>query len=126
MHLIFILIMLFASRSVIADDVKSVDTGVKHVVLCWLKEPGNHTHKNKLIETSRELTIIPGILDLKVGEAVPSDRPIVDDSFDVGIVMSFADVASMQSYLSHEEHVRRVKAVFAPSCRKIQVYDIQY
>lgn len=100
--------------------------GVKHVVLCWLKEPGNALHAARVIQISNELRNIPGILDLAAGTAVPSDRPVVDDSFDVGIVITFADAAGLQAYLDHPEHVSRVRDTLRPLCARVQIYDIRY
>lgn len=102
------------------------DGGIKHVVLCWLAEPGNSAHLHKVIEASRQLRAIPGIDDLSVGPSVPSQRPVVDDSFDVGVVMDFRDQATMNAYLDHPEHLGRVQQIFQPLCGRIRIYDIAY
>ena len=102
------------------------DTGIKHIVLCWLNDPGNQAQIQQVIKTSYELTVIPGVLDLQAGTALQSERNIVDDSFDVGIVMSFNNAREMNNYLNHEEHVRRVKNDLLPLCQRILVYDISY
>lgn len=103
-----------------------IDTGIHHVVLCWLNDPGNTAHRNQVIETSRELRAIPGIQDLAVGRPLASERPIVVDSFDVGVVMKFADRNALQAYLDHPEHVSRVRRILQPLCGRILVYDIEY
>ena len=102
----------------------TTETGIKHVVFCWLKQPGDEQLQDKLLQASRELSTIPGVIDISAGRAVPSDRPIVDDSFDIGIVMSFSSHTAMQEYLVHPEHIRRVQEVILPLCQRIQVYDI--
>ena len=101
-------------------------TGIKHLVLCWLKQPDHVEDINRVIETSKELSAIPGIIDIAAGTAIASDREIVDDTFDVGLVMTFENVDTMKSYLSHEDHIRRVNLVFRPLCQRILVYDIAY
>lgn len=98
---------------------------IEHVVLCWLENPGDE-NRDKVIETTRELAAIPGVMDLRVGPALPSDREVVDDSFDVGISMSFRNHDEMEKYIDHEEHVRRLKEVFLPLCREIRVYDFSF
>lgn len=98
---------------------------IEHVVLCWLEEP-NKGNRNKVIETSRELAAIPGVMDLRVGPALPSEREVVDDSFDVGISMSFRNHEDMENYRNHEEHVRRLKEVLLPLCKNIRVYDFLF
>jgi len=102
------------------------DAGIKHVVMCWLKEPGNAAHHEIVARVSRELEIIPEVRDMVVGAPVPSDRPNVEDSFDVGIVMSFRDEAALNAYLEHPEHVRRVQTTLAPLCARVQILDIRY
>ena len=109
-----------------AMNAETPDKGIKHVVLCWLNDPGNQAHIQQVIKTSYELTVIPGVLDLQAGTALKSERKIVDDSFDVGIVMSFNNANEMNDYLSHKEHVRRVKNDLLPLCQRILVYDISY
>jgi Stress responsive A/B Barrel Domain len=100
--------------------------GIKHVVLCWLKDADNPANLETVLETSRQLQSIALINDMIVGRPLASDRAIVDDSFDVGVVMDFRKQEDLEQYLVHEEHIRRVKDVLAPQCQRIQVYDITY
>ena len=100
--------------------------GVEHVVLCWLKEPGNADAAAEVIRVSRELRHIPGVLSLVAGPPLRSDRPLVDDSFDVGIVMSFANPETLAAYINHPEHVRRVTEKLQPLCGQIRIHDIRY
>ena len=97
--------------------------GVEHVVLCWLNEPGNAAHRDQVIRTTRELLMIPELRRLVVGQPLASERAIVDDSFDVGIVMNFEDAPALQRYLEHPEHVRRVREILQPLCQRVLVYD---
>ena len=101
-------------------------SGVVHVVLCWLKEPRNADAAAEVIRVSRQLRDIPGVLSLVAGPPLPSDRPLVDDSFDVGIVMSFANPETLAAYLNHPEHVRRVTEKLQPLCGQIRIHDIRY
>ena len=63
------------------------------------------------------------MLEVRVGEVVPSGRDIVDDSFDVGILLSFADAERMQAYIEHPDHRRAVRQVLLPLVERILVYD---
>ena len=65
------------------------DPRIVHVVLTWLNEPTNEKHRNMVIKASEEFLKIPGVLDVGVGRPLMSDRDIVDDSFDVGIFLTF-------------------------------------
>lgn len=100
-----------------------VKAPVNHVVLVWLKAGTAPEVVAKIIEGSRELKAIPGIRDLQVGKAIPSERPIVDDSFSFGILMRFDSVAEMNAYLTDPRHVRFVDTRVKPYLEKLVVYD---
>ena len=98
---------------------------VEHIVLVWLKRPGNAADRATLIATARKFQAeIKEIQHLSVGPSVPSERPIVDDSFDVGFVMRFASKADMDAYEKHPVHQKAVKETLLPLAKKVQVYDI--
>jgi hypothetical protein len=101
------------------------DAAVVHVVLVWLKEPGNPEHRQRIIEISREFETIPGVIDVSVGEVVLSDRPIVDDSFDVGLYLTFSSVDAMNTYLADDRHQQALREVFRPLSERYIVYDFQ-
>jgi len=94
-----------------------------HIVLVWLKLPGNPTHRSHLIEVSQSFASIPGVKSVSVGEPVHSDREIVDDSFDVAIDLTFDDKQSLQNYLDHPDHLRAVEVSLKPLAERIVVYD---
>jgi hypothetical protein len=97
---------------------------VDHVVLVWLKRPGNPDDRKALLAAGDELRSIPGIRFLDHGTALPSERPTVDDSFDIGYVMRFESPAALEAYAVHPVHQKKVTEVLRPLSRKILVYDI--
>jgi len=99
---------------------------VEHIVLVWLKRPGNAADLATVIATAKMFQAeISQIQHLSVGTAVPSERPIVDDSFDVGLVMRFNSKADMDAYEKHPVHVNAVKQTLLPLAKKLLVYDIE-
>jgi hypothetical protein len=98
---------------------------VEHVVVVWLKSPGNSEHRQRIIAESEVLLDIPGVTGLRAGVMVPSERPIVDSSFDVAMIISFTDTAAMQAYLDHPVHVKLVKETLKPLVDRIRVYDFR-
>ncbi len=97
---------------------------VDHVVLVWLKRPGNPQDRQALRSTADELRSIHGVRSIDHGTALASERPIVDDSFDVGFVMRFDSAAALGNYEKDPLHVKKVKEVLKPLSSKILIYDI--
>lgn len=96
---------------------------VTHVVVCWLKDPGNAVARDRIIEASRSFSAIPGVRSVRAGPVLPSERTIVDDSFDVAIVLSFEDGQALARYLEHPRHAKALREVLQPLVRKVIVYD---
>ena len=99
--------------------------GITHVVLIWLKKPGDSAAIDKIVRTSRELAAIPGVMNVRAGRPVPSTRPVVDASFDVGMAMTFNDEAALHAYETNPQHVKAVTEVLRPLAGKTIVYDIR-
>ena len=97
---------------------------VDHVVLVWLKRPGNEQDRQALRAAGDRLRSIPGIVFLDHGTPLASDRPVVDDSFDVGFVMRFQSEEALNRYEPHPDHMKEVEGVIKPLSRKVVVYDI--
>jgi len=96
---------------------------VTHIVMVWYK-PDLPAEKRELIkQKTAELKNIPGLISLNMGEAIPSERPIVDDSFDLGIVMQFPNAKAMNTYLVHPQHKAFMKNYVKGNVEKLLVYD---
>ena len=101
------------------------DHVLHHVVLCWLKEPGNARHRQQIVEVSKSFRDIPGVLDVRAGQAVLSDRKIVDDSFDVAILVIVPDQKRLAEYLAHPVHQKAKSEILLPLVDRIVVYDFK-
>lgn len=100
--------------------------GVDHVVIVWLDDAHKtDADRAALIAGGEMLRTIPGLVSLSIGRAVPSDRPVVDASFDVAFHFKFANLADMQAYVSHPTHMAFLKQHTAGRVAKIIVYDSQ-
>ena len=109
----------------VSDHQSEREQALSHIVLCWLKEPGNTDHRNQIIEVSKTFRKIPGVLEVRVGKVIESDRAIVDDSFDVGILVTVSGVERLQEYLDHPIHQKAKQDVLLPLVEKVLVYDFQ-
>lgn len=98
---------------------------VEHVVLLWLKKPGDAKDRAAVIAAAKSFQAdIPQIQHLSVGTPLASERPVVDDSFDVGLVMRFANAADLAVYEKHPAHVKAVNDILKPAAKKLLVYDV--
>tara|TARA_Y100000588_G_C14182992_1_gene894556 strand:- start:718 stop:1095 length:378 start_codon:yes stop_codon:yes gene_type:complete len=118
----FLLVLTLGFASIWQTD---REKALQHIVLCWLKEPGNAVHRNQIIEISKTFRNIPGVMEVRVGKVIPSERTIVDDSFDVAILVVVPDGRRLQEYLNHPLHDQAKQDVLLPLVDKVVVYDFQ-
>jgi hypothetical protein len=94
-----------------------------HVVIFWT-DPRQPRAVDELLEGAEKyLRPIPGILHFHVGRMVPSHRPVVEQSYQVGLNVVFADKAAHDAYQVDPRHVEFVEKVFKRVCTKVLVYD---
>ena len=118
---IFITLILI-SLPLKAEEFKN-DEPVYHIDLIWLKTYRNEMRINKIINASKELKNIPGVLEVTTGKVLRSSRVIVDDTFDVSVIIKFASKDYLNDYLVHPIHVKIANEVIKPLANKITVYD---
>jgi hypothetical protein len=100
------------------------DPRITHVVICWLKNPGDEAQKRDLITESKKLRTIPGVLDISAGAALPSTRPVVDSTYDVALVVTFRNQEDLNHYLADPRHQQLLKNTIRPTVDHYKVYDI--
>ena len=102
----------------------SESTRYVHVVFMWLKNPGNEADRQAIIDRARSFVgKIPGLVSVAAGPVKPSTRPVVDSTYDVGLMMIFEDEKSLDSYGPHPVHQQAVKEVITPLVDHYKVYD---
>ena len=121
----YLLLLTLLASSGCAGPGSRQNGSLQHVVLIWLKDAGNVEQQAKIIETSKSFRDIPGVLQVQSGKVVASDRGIVDDSFDVGILVVVPDERRLAEYLAHPIHQRARNDVLMPLVEKVLVYDFQ-
>ena len=97
---------------------------VTHVVLMWLKHPGRSADRAQLIRAAHSLRMIPGVLRVEAGRAVPALPPGVDRSFDLGVVITFRDRAALQRYEKDPRHLEAMRRYLRPLVRRYEVYNL--
>jgi hypothetical protein len=116
-------LMVVCLLSVAACAPVNIRPAVNHVVLVWLKPDTSPEVRERIIRGSEDLVTIGQIRELQVGTAIPSERPIVDDSFSFAILMRFDSVEDMNAYLKDPRHVQFVDTQVKPHLQKLVIYD---
>ena len=96
-----------------------------HVVIFWT-DAAIRTAADELIDGANQyLKPIPGIMHFHIGRMVSSHRPVVDQSYQVGLNVIFADKKTQDEYQVHPLHVEFVEKVFKRVCKRVVVYDFE-
>lgn len=96
-----------------------------HIVIFWT-DPANPKAADELIAgANQHLRSIPGILSFHVGKMASSQRPVVDQTYQVALNLTFPDKATQDAYQVHPQHIEFVEKVFKPLCKKVVVYDFE-
>lgn len=94
-----------------------------HVVIFFTK-PGVPDAADRLIAgIDKYLRPIPLVRSLTRGKMVPSDRPVVDQSYQVGLSIIVDDKAAEVGYQTHPLHDEFIANVFRHVCDRVVVYD---
>jgi hypothetical protein len=96
-----------------------------HVVRFWIKPEASDAARSSLLTDCTELlSKIPGIKFISAGKPAPSERDVVDTSYDVGMCIVFDSIAQHDIYQSHPIHqkfISRNKGVW----KKVRVVDFE-
>jgi hypothetical protein len=96
-----------------------------HIVIFWT-DPSKPAAADELIAgASKYLKAIPGVLGFHVGRMVPSQRPVVDQSYQVALNIQFADRKTQDDYQTHPLHLEFLEKAFKPNAVNVRVYDFE-
>ena len=96
-----------------------------HVVIFWT-DPAQPKAADELISgANRYLRDIPGIMHFHVGRMAGSERPVVDQTYQVALNTVFTSKKAQDDYQVHPQHVEFVEKVFKRVCTKVAVYDFE-
>ena len=98
---------------------------LSHIVIFWTN-PGQLNATEELIAgANKYLKNVPGVLQFHVGKMSPSPRPVVEQSYQVAMNITFPSKAAEQAYQIHPQHLEFVEKVFKPTCNKAVIYDFE-
>ena len=96
-----------------------------HVVIFWTRPENQNATAELLAGAEKYLRPIPGLLSFHVGKMVPSHRPVVDQSYQVALNLTFANKQAQDDYQVHPMHLDFVENVFKPCCSRAVIYDFE-
>ena len=96
-----------------------------HVVIFWTDPAQPNAVEELIAGANKYLKDIPGVLHFHVGKMSPSPRPVVDQSYQVGLNLIFPSKAAEQAYQVHPQHIEFVEKVFKRACKKAVIYDFE-
>lgn len=109
------------SKRVNAREIPTKKVFVHHVFF-WLKEPKNAEARAEFEKGLLALVKVPQIQSYHIGNPVPSDREVVDDSFTFSYIAYFKNTEDQEIYQTHPIHLK-----FIEDCQhlweKVVVYD---
>jgi hypothetical protein len=96
-----------------------------HCVIFWTDPKIPNAADELVAGANKFLKPIPGTLHFHVGKMVGSHRPVVDQTYQVGLNMIFPDKKSQDAYQVHPSHIEFVETVFKRVCTKVVIYDFE-
>lgn len=96
-----------------------------HIVIFWT-HPDNPNAADELVAGANHyLKPIPGVVSFHVGKMVPSHRPVVNQTYQVGLNIVFTSKEAQDTYQEHPSHIEFVEKVFKKVCKGVMVYDFE-
>ena len=96
-----------------------------HIVVFWT-DPAQPGAADELVAgAERLLKNIPGVRQFHAGKMVPSERPVVEQSYQVALNLIFPDKGTEQAYQTHPRHVEFVAKYVKPLVQKLVIYDFE-
>ena len=99
------------------------DTNLLHHVFFWLNNPSSQDERQQLIEGLRKLADAEQVAKIEIGiPAATPKREVIDDSYDVSLLLTFKSVEDHNNYQSHPVHTK-----FVEDCshlwKQVRIYD---
>ncbi len=93
-----------------------------HHVYFWLKNTGNESDRNKLVEGLKKLSEVKTIANFHIGKPAATNRDVIERGYAVSWFVQFANDADQASYQADPVHLK-----FVEDCShlwsKVIVYD---
>lgn len=96
---------------------------LSHVVIFWTKPDVPDANAKLLAGMKEYLQPIPGVNVFHTGTMVPSERPVVEQSYQVGLYVQVQDKAAETAYQKHPLHLEFIEKIVKTCVARVVVYD---
>jgi len=96
-----------------------------HVVIFWTDPAKPEAADAVIAGGNKFLKNIPGITTFHIGKMVGSQRPVVDQSYQVALNTVFTSKQAQDEYQVHPQHLEFVAQCVKPFVKKVTVYDFE-
>jgi hypothetical protein len=96
---------------------------VTHVVIMYLYDRGDLGARKEVINAAERLRDISSVRTIWAGRMLTSNRPVVDQSYDIAYVVTCDSEDALQKYLNDPVHVETKQRVLDRYVNKYVVYD---
>jgi hypothetical protein len=96
---------------------------LNHVVIVWLYDRGDEHARSEMFLAAQKMEHIPGVVSVVAGQVLSSDRPKVDNSYDLAFVMTFRDEADLRHFQENPTFLSLKKDVLDRYTKDVKVYD---
>jgi hypothetical protein len=96
---------------------------ILHSVYFWLKENISETEEQDFLNFFEELRKVPGVQTLQYGKPAPTNpRPVVDNSFQYNLLVTFQNMDDINTYETHPTHIAAAEQ-YSKYWVKVEVRD---
>jgi hypothetical protein len=96
-----------------------------HVVIFWTDPAKPNAAEEVIAGAHKLLKSIPGLTSFHIGKMVGSQRPVVDQSYQVALNTVFTSQQAQDDYQVHPQHLEFVAHCVKPLVKKVVVYDFE-
>ncbi len=97
---------------------------VTRVVLVWLKNPESRPDRARVTNAAHSLRMIPGVMKVEVVRSIPSLAPGSDQSFDLGVIITFREHGALRRYEKDPRHLETMRRYLRPTVRRYEVFNL--
>ena len=94
-----------------------------HSVYFWMNEDVTDAQRQEFKEILEGLSEIESVTRCYVGPAAGTPRKVVDNTYDMALIVHFEDKAGHDLYQEHSLHKAAIER-FEPWIRDIRIYDV--